>query len=136
MHWCQVAFLVVGVLLNSLNHSKLVKCSRNHMYKYLLFLVSSVVLVGCGTKVTLTGKAYPPTTPSEIKIFALQEPDCKLEELGLIVTNVKNNQDAAIEDAKEKASQIGATYMKITEVKRNVFNDAAVTAVALRCRNY
>lgn len=101
-----------------------------------LYLAILVALIsGCATKVTITGKAYPPTEPENIKVFAQEKPACALEELGLIVTNLKWNQEIAINDAKSKASELGATYIQITEVERNIYNDAAVTAVAFRCRN-
>lgn len=76
----------------------------------------------------------PPTNPEDIKIFAAQKPNCILEELGLIVTNVKWNQERAVTDAKEKAAEIGEHFIQLTDVKRNSFNDAAVQAVAFRCK--
>lgn len=101
-------------------------------YWFASFLVA--FLSGCATKVTKTGPAYPPTNPEDIKVFAAQKPNCKLEELGLIVTNLKWNQEHAVTDAKEKAAEIGAHFIKLTDVKRNIYNDAAVQAVAFRCK--
>lgn len=93
----------------------------------ILLLTSIAVLVSaCATKVTMTGPSYPPTDPATIKVFATQKPDCNLEELGLVVTNLKWNQEKAVEDAKVNAAKIGATHMQIGNVTRNGFNDAAV----------
>lgn len=93
-----------------------------------------LLLTACATKVTSTGPTYPPTDPSTIKVFAVQKPDCNLEELGVVVTNLKWNQEKAVEDAKLNASKIGATYIQISDIKRNIYNDAAVTVVAFRCK--
>ncbi len=103
--------------------------------KIIAFIAIASVLAGCATKVTMTGGTYPPTAPESVKVFATQKPDCNLEELGIVVTNLKWSQDSAVEDAKVNAAKIGATHLQINNVTRNQFNDAAVSAVAFRCKN-
>lgn len=105
---------------------------KTHIY----LIIPALLIAGCATKVTITGNSYPPTEPETIKVFAQERPDCSLEELGLIVTNLKWNQERAIKDAKLRASELGATHIQITEVERNIYNDAAVTAVAFRCKDH
>ena len=94
----------------------------------------SLAFVGCATKVAITGKTYPPTSPEQITVFLSQKPTCEMEEIGLVVTNLKSSQEKAIASAKEKAAEVGATHMQIIEVTRNIYNDAAVQAVAFRCK--
>jgi hypothetical protein len=94
----------------------------------------ALILSACATKVTMVGPSYPPTDPSTVKVFATQKPDCNLEELGVIVTNLKWNQEKAVEDAKINAAKIGATHIQIGNITRNMYNDAAVSAVAFRCK--
>jgi hypothetical protein len=93
----------------------------------------ALLVAGCATKVTVTGKKYPPISIDEVKVFASIKPNCNLEEIGLVVTNLKWNQEKAVEEAKAKAAELGANYIQISDVKRNIYNDAAVTAVAFRC---
>jgi hypothetical protein len=93
----------------------------------------ALLIAGCATKVMVTGKKYPPISIDEVKIFAQIKPKCDLEEIGLIVTSLKWNQEVAIEDAKAKAAELGANYIQISDVARNAVNDAAVTATAFRC---
>jgi argininosuccinate synthase len=51
-----------------------------------------------------------------------------------VLTPLKWNQEKAVEDAKAKAAEIGATHIQITDVQRNIYNDAAVNATAYRCK--
>jgi hypothetical protein len=107
---------------------------RLMMRNYIL-VVMVLVLTGCATKVTRLGNGvYPATEPSSVKVFATQKPTCDLEEIGLIVGNLKWNQERAVEDAKIKAAKIGATHIQVTSVYSNLYNDAAVRATAYRCK--
>jgi len=105
------------------------------MMNKILFVILMVGLSGCATKVTRLGNnVYPATSESSIIVFAGQKPTCELEEIGLVVTPLKWNQEKAVEDARTKAAEIGATHIQVTSVKRNIYNDAAVNATAYRCK--
>ena len=102
---------------------------RNHI----LVIVVTFLLCGCMTNVTMTGKAYPPLTPLQVKVLFYEKPKCKFEELGFISTPTKWNQNVAIDAAREKAAQIGADYLVINTVHQNIYNDASVSAMAYKC---
>ncbi len=103
------------------------------MFRTVLIVVSIVSLVGCATNITMTGKAYSPVTPSQVKILFKDKPNCKYEELGFISTPQKWNQNVAIEAAREKAAEIGADYLVVETVHQNMYNDASVSAMAYKC---
>lgn len=97
-------------------------------------IASAIVLVsGCATNVTMTGKAHPPVSPTQVKILFKEKPKCNYEELGFISTPQKWNQNIAIEAAREKAAEIGADYLVIETVHQNMYNDVSVSAMAYKC---
>lgn len=100
-----------------------------------IFLVGSCLfyLSGCATSITMTGKAYSPVSPSQVKVLFKDKPKCDYEELGFISTPAKWNQNVAIEAAREKAAGIGADYLVVETVMVNEFNDAKVSAMAYKC---
>ena len=93
----------------------------------------SVLAIGCATNVTLTGQAYPPTDPLNVKILFKEKPDCNYQELGFIGTPMLWNQNQAVEAAREKAAEIGADYLLIQAVNVNTYNDAQVSGIAYKC---
>lgn len=103
------------------------------MFRTVLIAVSIVLLGGCATNITMTGKAYSPVTPTQVKILFKDKPNCNYEELGFISTPLKWNQNAAIEAAREKAAAIGADYLVVETVTQNIYNDASVSAMAYKC---
>lgn len=103
------------------------------MLRTTLLVIAITALVGCATNITMTGKAYPPVKPSEVKILFKERPKCTYEELGFISTPQKWNQNYAIEAARVKAAEIGADYLVIETVYQNMYNDASVSAMAYKC---
>jgi len=81
----------------------------------------------------MTGKAYAPVDPLDVKILFKEKPDCNYEELAFIGSPLMWNQNAAVESAREEAAEIGADYIMIQSVNVNAFNDASVSAVAYKC---
>lgn len=81
----------------------------------------------------MTGKQYPPVTPIEVKILFKEKPKCNYEELGFISTPLSWDQNSAINLAREKAAEIGADYINIESVHKNMYNDASVSAIAYKC---
>ena len=98
-----------------------------------LIIFSLVLLSGCATNTTMTGKAYAPVDPLDVKILFKEKPDCNYEELAFIGSPLMWNQNAAVESAREEAAEIGADYIMIQSVNVNAFNDASVSAVAYKC---
>ena len=94
-----------------------------------LFLI---LLAGC-TTVTMTGKAFAPVDPLGVKIFFSEKPKCPFQELAFITSPTSWNQNVAISKARDKAAEIGADYLVITQVFINNFNDASVWGVAYKC---
>lgn len=103
------------------------------MFRKALLMTVVTSLAGCATNVTMTGKAHPPVTPSQVKILFKEKPKCNYEELGFISTPQKWNQNIAIEAAREKAAEIGADYLVVETVHQNMYNDASVSAMAYKC---
>lgn len=104
------------------------------MFKKTLFPLSILALIsGCASHTTMTGRAYPPVQPEQVKILFKEKPKCKYEELGFISTPLKWNQNVAITAAREKAAEIGADYVMVETVHVNAFNDASVSAIAYKC---
>lgn len=105
------------------------------MDKFILFfaVLSSFVLFGCATHITMTGKQYPPTDPLSVKILFKEKPACDFEELGFISTPLSWNQNEAVKAARISAAGVGADYLVVETVQSNVYNDTRVSAVAYKC---
>ncbi|MCW8828915.1 MAG: hypothetical protein OQK94_07665 [Gammaproteobacteria bacterium] len=103
------------------------------MIRSAVLVLSVLMIAGCATHVTMTGKAYPPVDPLNVKVLFKEKPQCDYEELGFIGTPLKWNQNAAIEAAREKAAEIGADYIVIETIHTNMYNDASASAVAYKC---
>lgn len=103
------------------------------LVKSLVMISVVLVLSGCATRITMTGKAYPPVNPIDVKILFKEKPKCNFEEMGFISTPLANNQNAAVELAREKAAEVGADYITIETIFINHFNDASVSAIAYKC---
>lgn len=103
------------------------------MYRIAVLSITILTASGCATNVSMTGKAHPPVTPSQVKILFKEKPKCNYEELGFISTPQKWNQNIAIEAAREKAAEIGADYLVVETVHHNMYNDASVSAMAYKC---
>ena len=98
------------------------------------FLILST-LTGCATQVTLLKGPFPEKNPEDVKVLLKDNKDiCEAEEIALIRTPQKWNQNIAIDAAKEAAAQIGADYIRI-KVFYNTYNDASVVANAYKCNN-
>ncbi len=103
------------------------------IYPKALFLLLTVALTGCATKVTMTGKGYPAVNPSQVKVLFKDKPKCDYEELGFISTPLAWDQNAAIEKARAKAAEFGADYIVIESIQKNAYNDASASAIAYKC---
>ena len=101
--------------------------------KKIFFFFLLIFLSSCATQVTMTGKAFPPISPSDVKIVFYEKPKCEYEELGFIATPLMWNQTVAIEEARKKAAEIGANYLSIQTINTNQYNDAVVSGLAYYC---
>ena len=101
--------------------------------KLYVLLVSTFLITGCSTQMTMTGKAFKPVSPGDVKILFKDKPKCKYEELGFISTPLMYSQNRAVNSAREKAAEVGADYIVIESVHINEFNDASVSAMAYKC---
>lgn len=96
-------------------------------------VLCTAFISGCATNMTMTGKAYPSVSPSNVKILFKDRPKCNYEELGFISTPPMWNQNTAIEAARVKAAEAGADYFVVENVLLNNFNDAKVSGMAYKC---
>lgn len=101
--------------------------------KIFTMALCAALLSGCATNMTMTGKAYPSVSPSNVKILFKDRPKCNYEELGFISTPPMWNQNTAIEAARVKAAEAGADYFVVEYVQVNNFNDARVSGMAYKC---
>lgn len=98
-----------------------------------IILATAVLLSGCATQMTMTGKAYDPVDPLSVKILFNSKPNCIFEELGFITTPLAWNQNRAVQLAREKAAEVGADYITIQAVHTAQFNDTSISAMAYKC---
>lgn len=98
-----------------------------------LCAVLAILLSGCATHMTMTGKPYEPVDALQVKVLFREKPACKYEELGFITTPLSWNQEVAVGKAREKAAEVGADYIVIESVLLNASNDCTVSATAYKC---
>ena len=102
-----------------------------------LFLGIVMASVGCASSHVLVGKARPPISPEQVKIYL--RPPAKYEEIALLEASSKNSwavtqqgkMNKTIERLKEEAAQLGANGILLqgssTEYGASV-NTGAATA--------
>ncbi|TWI73221.1 hypothetical protein LZ24_01309 [Desulfobotulus alkaliphilus] len=103
------------------------------MNRTMLLVFLFMLITGCATTATMTGRAYPAVNPLHVKVLFEEKPSCEYEELAFIGTPLLWNQNIAVQQAREKAAEIGADYVVIKRVHVNAFNDASVSAIAYKC---
>jgi hypothetical protein len=100
-------------------------------------MLSGVVMAvtGCGAHLALTGKPASPIAKESVRIYLKEKPTCQYEEVGLLeVRGGAFSMDSLFTAWKEKAAQVGADGVKVSQIDKNGLGEYRGTAVAIRCK--
>ena len=102
------------------------------------FLLLLIVFLSACTQVTLLDGSYPPVSKDHVKVIVDNDdiswaPHCNAVQIAQIRTKLCWNQSIALNEARDKAAEIGADYIK-AYFSFNQYNDAMVTATAYKCQ--
>ncbi len=98
-----------------------------------LALAVVVLLVGCASS-TVTGRAHPPISENDVRVWFSGRPDCSLEEIGFISVPYSVGQSMMVSALKKEAAAIGANHVFVTAVNSNRNLEYSGGALAGRCR--
>jgi hypothetical protein len=94
-----------------------------------------MIASGCGAHLALTGKPASPIPKGSVRIYLKEAPTCQYEEVGLLeVRGGAFGMDSLFNAWKEKAAQVGANGVKVSQIDKNGLGEYRGTAVAIRCK--
>lgn len=106
----------------------------NNLQKILVVCVLALTS-GCGATLAVTGKSEPPIPKESVHVYLKEKPACEYEEVGLLeVRGGVFGMDRLFDAWKEKAAQVGADGVNVSQIDKNSFGEYRGTAVAIRCK--
>lgn len=99
----------------------------------LIFL--AFILSGCAANLSVTGIATQPIPKDSVKTYLNSSPSCKYDEVGLLdVAGGSFSTDKLLDAFKEKAAQVGADGVIVSQIDKNGLGEYRGTAIAIRCK--
>lgn len=69
----------------------------------------------------------------KIKVMLYEYPQCNYRLVGAITTDAERSENAAIQEAKERASDVGAEYLSIMSMGKYALDRTSVSGKAFVC---
>ena len=97
--------------------------------RFTLLLPVFFIILSCATDADRQRQA----AASQIKVILYEYPQCNYRLVGAITTDVERSENAAIQEAKEKASDVGAEYLSIMSMGKYALDRTSVSGKAFVC---
>ena len=97
--------------------------------RFTLLLPVFFIILSCATDADRQRQA----AANKIKVVLYEYPQCNYRLVGAITTDAERSENAAIQEAKEKASDVGAEYLSIMSMGKYAFDRTSVSGKAFVC---
>lgn len=97
--------------------------------RFTLLLPAFFLILSCATDADRQRQA----AANKIKVMLYEYPQCNYRLVGAITTDAERSENAAIQVAKEKASDVGAEYLSIMSMGKYALDRTSVGGKAFVC---